>query len=234
MSQKFYLGVVALALLLFNSCAPKNWDSEAEGAFDPLEGINRTTYKFNKGMDFILLKPAATVFQKFPSPVKTGVNNFFNNLSEPTVATNKALQKKGDDSLNSVTRFVVNSTFGIGGLFDVATMWDVPQPSETDFGQTLRGYGMHDSVYFVLPLLGPSTFSDSIGSVGDNTLSPINYIDSDKVRYSIYALGAINTRSNLLPTTDLIEEIALDEYSFVRDAYEEQRKNNIPTGLWEE
>ena len=230
MQKKIQFLFIAAALAA-GGCAPKNWNTSENGPFDPLEGFNREIYKFNKGLDFVLLKPAATVYKKFPPALKTGVENVFSNLAEPSNAVNNALQKEGSSAINSTARFTINTVLGVGGLVDVADMWEIPQ-READFGQTLRSYGLRNTMYFVLPVLGPTTFGDGLGSAGEATLSPLSYVKNNRTRGIATSVGVVNTRAQLLETTELLEEIALDEYLFVRDAYEEQRSQSAPIDLW--
>lgn len=225
MTPKFILFPV-IALIITAGCAPKNWNSEEDGPFDPLEDVNRAVFRLNSGLDTLLLKPAATAYEKFPAPVKTGVGNIFSNLAEPANAVNNALQKEGSASINSTARFVINSVFGLGGLIDVANMWDIPE-QKADLGQTLRGYGMKNSAYLVLPLLGSSTFADSLGNSGDRLLAPQNYITNSAPRNTVTAVRAVHIRTDLLPLTRLAEEISLDEYFFIRDSYEQKRQEEV-------
>ena len=183
-------------------------------------------------MDTILFKPTAKVYRTVtPSFVRTGVNNVFDNLHEPTNALNNAFRKDGDASVNSIARFTFNTVLGVGGLIDVADMMEIPQ-KRADFGQTLRGYGMTDTAFFVFPLGGPSTFADSMGNDIDTIVKPHYYIRNDKKRSVVFAVQGVNTRTNLLNATDLVEDVALDEYLFVRDVYEARRRQSTPTRLW--
>ena len=219
-----------IALFFSAGCAPKNWDSEQDGPFDPLENINRSVYKFNSGLDFILFKPTATVYEKFPGPVKTGIGNVFSNLAEPGNVVNNALQNEGEASVTSAARFIINSVFGVGGMIDVAEMWDIPK-QEADFGQTLRSYGMQDTAYLVLPVVGSSTFADSIGRGVDILLRPQTYIKDAGTRNILTAVNAVHIRAELLPLTRLAEEAALDEYLFIRDSYEQNRRSKVKSTL---
>lgn len=225
--------LLALALLLAASgCAPKNWNTEEDGAFDPLEGINRETHKLNKGLDFLILKPAAKTYRFLvPDPLQAGVDNVINNLGEPANIANNALQKKGTAAIQSTARFAFNTVLGIGGLFDVASKMDLPR-QEADLGQTLRGYGMKDTMYIVLPLLGPTTVADGIGFGGDSLLSPQQHIDDEATQKGVAGVSVVHIRASLLDETELADEIALDEYLFIRDAYEERRLSRVPTDLW--
>ena len=230
--MKIYGTIIAAALLLVSGCAPKSWDAEEEGAYDPLEPINRGSYKVHKFLDGVVLKPVAKAYDKSPDFVKTSVGNFYNNLGEPANMVNNALQQDILAATTSLARFGINSTFGLIGLFDVAATATSLSHQPADFGQTLRGYGMDDTSYIFLPLLGPSSFADGVGNGVDIWLSPTTYIDDDGTRVAIFGVGAVHRRAELLEATELAESAALDEYSFIRDAYEDQRRANAPQDLW--
>lgn len=219
------------AALLAGGCAPKNWNHEEDGAFDPFEPLNRQTYKLNKGLDTLVLRPLAKGYSNLPAPVRTGIGNFYRNLSEPGNALNNTLQRKGKGAIGATARFAFNTVLGLGGLVDVASHMDIPyQPA--GFGQTLRGYGLSDTAYFYLPLLGPSTMADGIGTAVDGTTRPHAYVQNGQVRTGLSVLEGVHTRAELLQVTDLIESTALDEYLFTRDAYEDLRQQETPARVW--
>ncbi len=221
------LPALLLAVMLTaGGCAPKEWSFDDEGAYDPVEPVNRAIYGVNKEADFFVLKPLAKGYRQFPPPLRRGAGNFWANLGEPANAVNNALQKKGDDAAASAGRFVLNSVFGIGGIFDVATPMGVPR-ARADFGQTLRGYGLGDTAYIVLPLIGPSSFADAIGTGADSYLEPARYLDPQE-RNIAAAFKAVHRRYEFLQAGDIAEQAALDEYSFVRDIYEEKRRSLVP------
>lgn len=213
---------LAMALLLVGCASVKNPHPD-----DPIEGFNRGVYGFNKAVDKVILKPVAYVYKGVvPIAMQQGVGNFFDNLEEITTVANDILQLKFRYALKDTTRFVVNSTFGLGGLIDIATRVGIEQRKE-DFGQTLHHWGYKSSSYLVLPFLGPSTVRDTVGRVVDRyALSIWPWIDDDEWRYGLTALNVIDTRAALLEKEKVLDTIAVDEYSFVRDAYL-QRRNSL-------
>lgn len=214
---------VAVAL---GGCAGGGWSFEDEGAYDPLEGVNRVTFQFNKGVDAVLLQPLARGYTALPQVVQTGVGNFTGNLSEPANGINHLLQGQASPAAMSLGRLMVNTTIGVGGLVDVAGRWGWAR-QETDFGQTLRAYGLSNTAYLVLPLLGPSTLADATGQVVDSAVDPMSYVSERAVQYGVAGVGAIHQRAEVLEFTDMAEEAALDEYLFIRDAYEEHRQQQV-------
>ena len=187
---------------------------------DPLEGLNRGIYKFNDTVDKAAVKPIAGAYKAvLPGPIRTGVNNFFTNLGTVVTMINNLLQFKFDAAMTDAGRFVINSTVGIGGLFDVASMDSVPQHNE-DFGQTMAYWGWENSTYLVLPFLGPSTLRDTGGLIVDSAFfDPIYYVDDVRGRNQLLLTKFIDKRSTFLPASDLVDEAALDPYAFMRDAY---------------
>ncbi len=215
--------VFALLAISLAGCA-------TQGNKDPLEGLNRGVYKFNKAADEVVIKPVAGAYKAvLPSPVRSGVNNFFSNLNDLVTTVNDLLQFKLDKAMSDGGRFVINSTFGIAGIFDWASK-DGIQKHDEDFGQTLAAWGWKDSTYLMLPLLGPSTVRDTGGLVTDSLLfDPIGYADP-AVRNSLVVVKVIDRRAQYLPGSDLLDEAALDPYIFMRDAYMQRRDNQINDG----
>lgn len=207
------VGVLVLALL--GGCATgPNADPR-----DPLEPFNRGVYSFNEGVDRAVLKPVAQVYNDtLPSPVRTGVRNFFNNLADAWTAVNALLQLRGQAAVESLFRFQVNTVFGLGGLIDIASDADIPRHRE-DFGKTLGRWGVPTGPYLVLPLLGPSTIRDTAALPVDTWGNPVSHLDDHGARYGLYALRIIDTRAQLLRTSTVLDEAALDKYSFTRDVY---------------
>jgi phospholipid-binding lipoprotein MlaA len=194
---------------------------------DPIEPFNRGVHRFNEDVDKILLKPVATVYRDVtPDLVRTGVNNFFSNLRDLWSSVNAALQLRPQEAVENFMRFSVNTFWGIGGLLDIASEMQIERTT-LDFGQTLGRWGVPSGPYLVLPLMGPSTLRDTVGmgveSSGD-LLGGINHIPS---RNSLYALRIVETRANLLRAGSLLDEAALDKYSFTRDAYLQRRESQI-------
>ncbi len=219
---------VGLIGLLLIGCA-------SQANKDPLEGINRGIYKFNDTADKAVFKPVAKAYKAVaPTPVRTGINNFFNNLRNLTSIFNNLLQFKFADAFSETGRFVINTTFGIGGFIDWAGMDNVPVNKE-DFGQTLGYWGVGNGAYVVLPFLGPSTVRDTTGLVFDTvTTDPITYthnIGQVRLHNQLRAAQFIDKRTELLDATDLVDEAALDPYAFMRDAYLQHRANAVEDGL---
>ena len=201
---------------------------------DPLEGVNRGVYKFNDVTDKVIFKPIATGYKAItPTPVRKGVNNFFNNLGSITTVLNDLLQLKFAHAFTDAGRFVINSTFGIAGLIDVAGMDKIAQHKE-DFGQTLGYWGAGNGAYLVLPILGPSSVRDTTGLVFDTfTTDPITYVHrGGNVATSNWLRTAqfIDKRTELLDAKDLVDDASLDPYAFARDAYMQRRDSLIADG----
>lgn len=197
---------------------------------DPLEPINRGVYQFNDVLDKALTKPIAQGYRAvLPSPVRTGVSNFFSNIDDALVTANNLLQFKFHTAASDFARLLTNSTLGIGGIFDVATGFGLEKHNE-DFGQTLGYWGIGDGPFLMVPLLGPSNVRDSIGSAVQLYVDPIRFIDNVKVRNSLAGLRFVNARANLLDAEKVLDEAALDPYTFLRDAYIQQRRSLIYDG----
>lgn len=194
---------------------------------DPLEDLNRKTYEFNEKLDSTILKPTAELYSKFPPKVKQGVTNFFNNLEEIDTSVNQLLQGKPKKSLNDFTRFVINSTIGIGGLFDVASKMGLERHEE-DFGQTLAVWGVPEGPYIMLPFLGPSTLRDTASRPVSSFLSVTFHMTDTDVNIALKSVDALETRERLLDVESLMSG---DKYSFVRDAYMQSMEYEIKDGI---
>ena len=205
-----------------SACAPKDWDSEYDGAYDPFEGLNRKTFALNKAADKVLLKPAARVYVLLPAAGRDAVGRMFDNLDEPVNAANNLLQIKPDGFAVSAARFAVNSTFGLAGLFDPASKMGIA-PAEEDFGQTLRHYGWTAPPHLVLPLLGPSSMADTAGLAADFFIPAPDDLLRDRAQIGLAVLQGVHIRSEFLQAGEIAEE-ALDEYAFIRDIYEDARQ----------
>ncbi len=215
---------LALVLGLLSGCATgPNANSQ-----DPLEPWNRGVYQFNEGLDKAILKPVATAYQDVvPSPVRTGVTNFFGNLRDLWSAANATLQLRPQEAVENFMRFNVNTFFGFAGVLDIATEMQIPRTT-LDFGHTLGYWGVPSGPYLVLPLLGPSSVRDTAGFVVDRQGDLISQrVDHVATRNSIQGLRIVNTRTELLPATNMLDQIALDKYSFVRDGYLQRRQSQI-------
>lgn len=216
--------VVAFAAALLGGCASSG------NPKDPMEGFNRAMYNVNEGIDTVLMKPVATGYDAvLPDAVQTSVTNFFYNINDIMISVNNLLQGKPSAAASDIGRVAVNTTAGVLGLFDVATGMGLEKHDE-DVGQTFGRWGVDAGPYVFIPFLGPRTARDSVGVVFDLYLDPLNYVDDVPVRNSVWALRAVNARANLLPADKVIEEAALDKYSYIRDAYLQNRLNQVYDG----
>ena len=202
---------------------------------DPLEGINRGVYKFNDVADKIVLKPVATAYKTVaPSPVRKGFNNFFNNLSSLTTVLNDLLQLKFANAFTDSGRFIINSTFGLAGFIDVASMDKIPNHKE-DFGQTLGHWGVGSGAYLVLPILGSSSVRDTTGFAFDSvTTDPLRYVHNlgeVRLHNQLRSAQIIDKRTELLDAKDIVDNASLDPYAFSRDAYLQRRASDVQDGL---
>jgi phospholipid-binding lipoprotein MlaA len=216
--------VAATAGLLLGGCAtPAN-------PKDPFEKFNRSMFAFNDAADRVALKPAATAYKEvLPSFVQTGVNNFFGNLSDAWSAVNNLLQGKGQDGMSDVTRFALNSTFGLVGLLDIASEAGLQKHNE-DFGQTLGIWGVPSGPYLMLPLLGPSTVRDTAALPVDYQADIWSYTTPINLRNVGTGVRAIDQRASVLDASNLMEEAALDRYEFIRDGYLQRRESRVFDG----
>lgn len=219
---------LGVTLALLSSVALAQDDGQAS---DPLEGFNRGVQSFNDGLDNAVLKPVATAYRDVvPSFARTAIGNFFGNLGDGWSAVNHLLQGKLEPALNMTLRMAVNTTFGLGGLLDVAGEAGLERQSE-DFGQTLGAWGVPAGPYLVLPLLGPSSLRDAGGRVVDMQPDTApRYTHDEAVRNGALVLNVVDTRASLLGATRLLDDIALDRYSFIRDAYLARRLNQVYDG----
>ncbi len=218
------LGLLSLALL--GGCA------STHNPRDPLEPLNRVVYHANDALDKVVLKPVATAYKTvLPQFVRTGVTNFYNNLYDVLTALNNLLQGKVGDAVSDIGRIAINSTVGLAGFIDVATEVGLEKHKE-DFGQTLGRWGLNSGPYLQIPFFGPSSFRDGVGSAVDFKLDPIRLIwrNHMRTRNSVFALYIINLRANLLDSTKILDEAALDPYEFQRDAYLQRRRNLVYDG----
>lgn len=193
-------------------------------ADDPLEPMNRVVFKVNDTIDTNIAVPIAKGYQKVtPSPIRTAISNFFSNLGDLGNIANNLLQLRITDATQDVMRMAINSLFGVGGLIDIATPAGLPKHHQ-DFGLTLARWGVPSGPYLVLPVFGPSSFRDGVGRAVDVRFNLLNYIEP-ATRNPMYIVQFVSARSDLLGATDLLQQAALDKYSFVRDAYMQQRKS---------
>jgi phospholipid-binding lipoprotein MlaA len=197
---------------------------------DPLEPLNRVVFGFNDTADNAVIKPVAKAYRAvLPGIVRTGVSNFFSNLEDVWISVNDVLQGKFQQGVDDFGRFLFNSTFGIAGIFDFASELGFQKHNE-DFGQTLGSWGVGSGAYLVVPFLGPSTIRDGFGLLLDTRADLVFYIDGVPVHNSLYGTRAIGNRANLLDASSVIDEAALDKYSFVREAWLQRRRNLVHDG----
>ncbi|KWN16958.1 ABC transporter [Burkholderia territorii] len=191
---------------------------------DPLEPMNRAMYKFNDTVDTNIAVPIAKGYQKItPTPMRTAISNFFSNLGDLGNMANNLLQLRITDATQDLMRVAMNSVFGVAGLIDIATPAGLPKHHQ-DFGLTMARWGVPSGPYLVLPVFGPSTIRDGVGRAVDVRFNLLNYIEP-AARNPMYIAQFVSARSDLLGATDLLKQAALDPYSFVRDAYLQQRKS---------
>ncbi len=218
---------VVLTTLFLGACA-HNSPYEPN---DPLEVVNRPIYSFNMTADKYVLRPVAKGYVKVvPSPIRTGIGNFFDNFFYPRVILHDLLQGKFVQATQDTGRLLLNSTFGLAGFLDPATIvgW---KRNDEDFGQTLGRWGVGDGWYLMLPFFGPSSNRDLIGLVGDNWTDPLEYMDSLQFedRAIITGVTAIDSRAGLLDFDSILEQ-QLDPYVFMRTAYLQKRLNEVYDG----
>ncbi|MEN9628798.1 MAG: hypothetical protein RJA10_2025 [Pseudomonadota bacterium] len=222
--------VLAVALVVLASgCASVPAGPAAVNPADPWEAWNRKVFSFNEAVDEAVLKPVAQAYRSVVPPlVRTGVSNFFGNIGDVWSSANHLLQGKVGSGLEMGMRVLSNTLFGLGGMLDPATEMGLARRSE-DFGQTLGVWGLPAGPYLVLPLLGPSSLRDAAALPLDRYGSaPSLFIDTNA--YLIGSLQLVNVRSELLSTTQLLGEVSLDKYSFVRDGYLARRLDQVHDG----
>lgn len=225
--------VAALALAALSGCAtvpPGAAAPAAASQADPWENWNRKVFAFNEALDGAVLKPVAQTYRDVvPSLARSGVSNVLGNLHDVWSAANQFLQGKVQTGLEMGMRVLTNTVFGLGGLLDPASEMGLARRSE-DFGQTLGRWGLGNGPYLVLPLFGPSTLRDTAGLVVDRRAAPSTLPDSTAASYGVSALEVVNTRSQLLAAGQLLDQVALDKYSFMRDAYLARRRDALYDG----
>lgn len=218
--------LTVFTLVVLSACSTVRAPSPA----DPFEGFNRSVDAFNQQLDTYAVRPIAkTYVAVVPELVRMGVSNFFGNIADILIGVNNLLQGKPVAAATDFGRFAVNTTIGVVGLFDVATDMGLKKHSE-DFGQTLGRWGLGSGPYLVLPLFGPSSVRDAVGFVVDINIDPVSGINDPATRNAVAGLRVTNRRADLLELTDSVEGVALDSYSFVRDAYLANRRNRVYDG----
>ncbi len=199
----------------------------SEEVNDPFEDINRDIYEFNEKVDDAVLKPVAESYSNLPPKVKIGITNFFNNLEEVDTSINQLLQGKPKKSINDFTRFIINSTVGLGGFIDVASKLGLERHEE-DFGQTLAVWGVGEGPYIMLPILGPSTLRDTVSMPVSSFLSVTFHMTETDVNIALKSIDAIETREKLLGVETLVTG---DKYDFIKDAYIQSVNYEIQDGI---
>ncbi len=222
--QRLMLRCLAAVMLVGLTACATGPDAHPQ---DPLEPWNRGVYRFNDVLDTNVVKPVAETYQEVtPDPVRKGVSNFFGNIRDVWSSVNAALQLRPQEALENLFRVGVNTTLGLGGVLDVATELGIPR-TRLDFGQTLGRWGVPSGPYLVLPLLGPSSVRDATGTGIQFRLNEYTNFDEDRVQNSLTALQIVDTRAGLLRAGTLLDDAAIDKYSFVRDFYLQRRQNQI-------
>ena len=223
--------LLSLCMIFLSACATTNALDER----DPWEGFNRSVYSFNETMDDVLFDPVSNVYDFLtPDFLDNGISNFFNNIGQVAVIANDIMQFKFTQAVNDGVRFMINSTLGLLGFFDI--MGDAGlHSSEEDFGQTLAHWGVESGPYIVVPFFGPTTVRDATGfAVDRGVLSPIFYLEDDLTRAGLLTLNYVDVKSDLLSASDLVEDASVDEYEFIKNAYFQKRASQINDGEFED
>lgn len=215
---------LSVVLIALTGCA-----TTASNPKDPFESFNRVMFSVHEGID-VVVKPVAQGYDAVaPMPVKAGIGNFFGNIADLWISINNFLQGKGGDGLSDVGRVLINTTIGIGGLFDVASEIGLEKHAE-DFGQTLGKWGVGDGPYFFWPIIGPRTTRDTFGWALDSYIDPVWRVDDVAVRNSLAGVRFIDIRASMLPSDKVVEQAAFDKYNYIRDAYLQNRRSAIYDG----
>jgi phospholipid-binding lipoprotein MlaA len=218
-----------IALSLMSGCVSMPANHKPHEA-DPYERANRTVGLFNEVIDIMFLKPIAKAYTKVtPDLVQAGVSNFFGNVSDAYSAINSGLQGKRDKMGDDLGRVLLNTTFGLGGIFDLATAAGIDKGNE-DFGQTLGYWGVPPGPYLMLPLMGPSTVRDACGLIPTFLTDPVSKLSTGTTSFALTGLRVIDTRAGLLPTDALLNQASLDKYTYLRSAYLQRRLNLVYDG----
>lgn len=218
-----------LPVLLIAVASLAALDAQAQ-VYDPLEPVNRVIFTINDKIDAAVVRPVAQAYVDYvPRLLRQGVTNVFGNLSDMFSAVNNLLQLKKEPLGNDLGRVLVNSTFGLGGIFDIASEAGIEKYNE-DFGQTLGYWGVGPGPYLVLPILGPSNVRDTAGLVVHGYIDPVNQVTPRSNKYELWGLRAIDTRASLLGTDTLVSGAALDKYTFIRSAYTQRRQSLVYDG----
>jgi phospholipid-binding lipoprotein MlaA len=216
------IGTSGLLLLLTGCATGPNANPR-----DPFEPYNRGMASFNDGLDRAVLKPVATAYATVtPSPVRAGISNFFGNLQDGWTFINSVLQLRPQKAVESLMRFSVNTGLGLAGLLDIASEAGIPKHNE-DLGKTLGRWGVPSGPYVVLPILGPSTVRDAFTITTELAYDPVSKITPSGARNTVTVVRLVNSRSNYLRLGNLLDDAALDKYSFTRDAFLAKRNADV-------
>ena len=221
------IALLALIMMLSAGCATTQ---QAEGVNDPLEGYNRAMFAANGMLDTVILKPVTVVYDTIlPPPINQGITNFFSNLNEISVIFNDLAQFKFQQAWEDTGRFLLNSTVGVAGIFDIAGMAGLEKHHE-DFGQTLAVWGVESGPYLILPIFGPSSTRDVFRFATYAYTDPVGHINDVPTRNRLWGLNFVDHRAALLSADKVLEEAALDKYVYVREAYLQYRMNLVHDG----
>jgi phospholipid-binding lipoprotein MlaA len=225
-NKAYIMPATVVFCLLLTGCATVS----VRNPVDPWESWNRSVFSFNDSLDTTIVKPIATAYTKVvPFLVRTGVNNFFSNLTGVWTIINSTLQLKPKTAVDTLFRVSINTVFGLGGVLDIASEMNIERHT-ADFGQTLGHYGVPPGPYLVIPFLGSSTLRDTLASSLISRGDLLLQLKSAPVRNSLYALRLLDLRANLLRSSSVLEGVALDKYTFTRDVYLQVRRNDILDG----
>ncbi len=232
-----FRAVPLVALLLAAGCAtpPPASDKDATADFqqlnDPLEPTNRFFYRVDDGLDTYILRPVAVVYRKVPTEIRTPIHNVLSNISSPVIFANDVMQTRPRRAGDTMMRFLINTTAGVGGLFDVASGLGY-KSHDNDFGITLALWGVGEGPFLYLPVLGPSDPRDATGFGADVALDPFTWATfggSNTLNVSKFVAGGIDTRERLLDPIDQVKKTALDPYATFRSLYRQNRQSQIDT-----
>lgn len=237
MTRPLAWAVALAAALVAGGCAttsgaggPAAAQASAPSKADPWERLNRRVFAFNEALDEAVLQPVARAYRSaVPELVRTGVDNVFGNVADAWSAVNHLLQGKGRDAFEMTVRFTTNTVWGIGGVFDIASEAGIERRSE-DLGQTVGRWGIGPGPFLMLPVLGPRTVRDTAALPVDRLASLSSFVSPASASYGVVALEVVHVRAGLLSTGNLLGQVALDKYSFVRDAYLAKRRNDVYDG----
>jgi len=219
----------SIVLILFSLAGCSYQNELVYDSLDPFESTNRSMYEFNENLDKAILEPAADTYDYVtPKPFRKLVNNVFNNAKYPITIANDLLQGKGKEFIQDTSRFIINTTIGLAGIFDPAASMGF-QYRDEDFGQTLATWGLPQGPYMMVPFLGPYTLRELIGDVVDGSFSPLLNLDNSNSKIALNIADQIQKRSSL---SALEEELysSFDPYLYIRDSYFQNRKYKISDG----